>query len=382
MNVEQRRWTHTEGWSVVGDRRLEEPPDLVFAFGSTALIENEDRYTDVRNFYPNASIVGGSTGGEIQGTRVLDDTLVTAAIAFQEAAVRTTRVQLDDVEEGEKAGMQIAESLLTPDLAHVLVLSDGVHVNGSELIQGMATALPDRIEVTGGLAADGDRFERTPLWLDGVVEAPSVVGVGFYGEHLRIGHGSLGGWDPFGPQRRISRSKGNVLYELDGQSALELYKKYLGPHAERLPASGLLFPLAVQTPGGRSEIVRSVIGIDEEAQSITFAGDVPQGAFARFMKTNNERLIDGAIGAAKVSRQRMEDVPVEFALLVSCIGRKQVLKQRIEEEIEHAATELGEKAELVGFYSYGEISPAHSTTRCELHNQTMTITTLAEVESS
>jgi hypothetical protein len=170
-----------------------------------------------------------------------------------------------------------------------------------------------------------------------------------------------------------------VLYELDDHSALELYKRYLGPYAKDLPASGLRFPLAIQVPGESHEIVRTVVGIDEEEQSITFAGNVPEGAYARFMKANNERLIDGAIGAAQSSRERLEDTPVEFALLISCIGRKQVLQQRIEEEVEHASKELGGDAGLVGFYSYGEISPAHTTTQCELHNQTMTITTFAEL---
>ena len=170
-----------------------------------------------------------------------------------------------------------------------------------------------------------------------------------------------------------------MLYELDNQSALDLYKKYLGSHAEKLPASGLRFPLAIRVPDESHEIVRTVIGIDEGAKSITFAGDVPEGAYARFMKANNERLIDGAVGAAQSSRTQMKDTPIELAILVSCIGRKQVLQQRIEEEVEHASRELGTAAGRIGFYSYGEISPVHDTTQCELHNQTMTITTLAEL---
>jgi hypothetical protein len=257
-------------------------------------------------------------------------------------------------------------------------LSDGVQVNGSALVDGTTQHLPEDVTVTGGLAADGDRFERTPLWLDAVLEVPSVVGIGFYGDRLHVGHGSLGGWDPFGPHRRINRSEGNVLYELDGHSALELYERDLGPYADELPASGLRFPLAIQGSEDAHEIVRSVIGVDEEDQSITFAGNVPEGAYARFMKTNNERLLDGAIGAAESSREQLPAGSVDFALVISCIGRKQMLQQRVEEEVEHASDELGEESALIGFYSYGEISPAHTTTQCELHNQTMTITTFAE----
>jgi len=378
MHLEQRRWCDTDGWTLVGNG-LEGGADVVFVFGSTARMESEDRFADVRSTYPDATLVGCSTGGEIQNARVLEDTVVTAAVSFETAETEVADVVLDGDPDSHAAGRELAESLRAPALTHVVLLSDGVHVNGSALIDGVTQHLPDQVTVTGGLAADGPRFERTPLWCNALLDVPSVVGIGFYGDQLQVGHGSLGGWDPFGPRRRIQRAEGNVLYELDDHSALALYKRYLGPYAEDLPASGLRFPLAVQLPGKSHEIVRTVIGVSEEDQSITFAGDVPEGAYARFMKANNERLIDGAVGAAESSRERLTDTPVEFALLISCIGRKQVLQQRIEEEVEYAGGELGSDAGLIGFYSYGEISPAHTTTQCELHNQTMTITTFAEL---
>lgn len=378
MDLEQRRWSKNAGWTIVNDG-LEGTADVVFVFGSREQMETAERLDQLRAVYPDATLFGCSTGGEIQNARVLENTVVTTAVAFEEAEVQTAHVVLGHGTGSADAGKRIAESLRTPDLNHVFVLSDGVHVNGSELIRGVTENVPEQVTVTGGLAADGDRFERTPLWLDGLLEVPSVIGLGLYGDRLVVGHGSLGGWDPFGPDRRITRSEGNVLYELDSHSALDLYKKYLGPHAEKLPASGLRFPLAIRVPDESHEIVRTVIGIDEEAKSITFAGDVPEGAYARFMKANNERLIDGAVGAAQSSRMQMKDTPIKLAILVSCIGRKQVLQQRIEEEVEHASRELGTAAGLIGFYSYGEISPVHDTTQCELHNQTMTITTLAEL---
>lgn len=377
MHLEQRRWKDETGWTVVSNG-IEGEADVVFAFGSTAQMEDEDRFAEIRATYPDATLVGCSTGGEIQNARVVEDTVVTAAIAFEATETETAHVMLGDDPDSHVAGQELAASLRDPALTHVFLLSDGVHVNGNALIDGVTQHLPDQVTVTGGLAADGDRFERTPLWLDAVLEMPSVVGIGFYGDRLMVGHGSLGGWDPFGPHRRIDESEGNVLYEFDDHSALELYKRYLGPHAEDLPASGLRFPLAIQVPDESHEIVRTVVGIDENDQSITFAGDVPEGAYARLMKANNERLIDGAIGAAQSSQQRLEDTPVEFALLISCVGRKQVLQQRIEEEVEQASKELGTEAGLIGFYSYGEIAPAPTTTQCELHNQTMTITAFSE----
>ena len=216
--------------------------------------------------------------------------------------------------------------------------------------------------------------------LDDVVAERRIAAVGFYGEGLTVGCGSLGGWDPFGPERKITRSDGNVLYELDGQSALDLYKKYLGARAAELPSSALLFPLALRTPDGSDGIVRTVLAIDEKAGSMTFAGDLPEGAWAKFMKANFERLIDGAMGAASISIERRGDgrLAPSLALLISCVGRKLVLQQRIEEEVEAVRDVLGDGPTLTGFYSLGEISPFTPNGRCELHNQTMTITTFTE----
>lgn len=200
-----------------------------------------------------------------------------------------------------------------------------------------------------------------------------------YGERLKIGYASLGGWDPFGPERLITRARGNVMYELDGQPALALYKRYLGDDADRLPATGLLFPLSLRTPAGGEPIVRTILSVDEVEQSLTFAGDVPIGTYARLMKANFDRLVDGAIGAARTSYAAIGSITPELGILISCVGRKLILKQRTEEEVEAVRDVLGDRPVLAGFYSYGEISPFTPNARCELHNQTMTITTLSEI---
>lgn len=377
MHLKQKHWNDSEGWTTVHDG-LQSSADLVLVFGPRAQMESSERFEEIAAAHPDASIVGGSTGGEIQNTQVLDGGFVAAAVEFETTDVRTACVQLEGEGNSRTAGGEIGTTLDDSSLAHVFLLSDGVCVNGSELVRGLTQSVSDHVTVTGGLAADGERFERTPLWHDGIQNTPSVVGIGFYGDQISVGHGSLGGWDPFGPQRRIRRSDGNVLYEFDNYSALDLYKRYLGPYADDLPASGLRFPLAIKVPGVSHEVVRSVIGVNEDENSVTFAGNVPEGSYARLMKVNNERLIDGAVGAAQDSHDQISGAQVEFAIIVSCIGRKQILQQRVEEEVERVGKELRDGAALIGFYSYGEIAPARETTRCELHNQTMTITTFGE----
>ena len=120
-------------------------------------------------------------------------------------------------------------------------------------MEGMRRGLPANVSVTGGLAADGALFEQTMVCHGEEVKAGAVVGIGLYGDRLRIGYGSMGGWDPFGPDRCITRAEANVLYELDGRSALDLYKTYLGPHAAELPASGARFPLCFRSESGDVE---------------------------------------------------------------------------------------------------------------------------------
>jgi hypothetical protein len=244
-------------------------------------------------------------------------------------------------------------------------------------VRGIGEKLPPTVSVTGGLSADGEHFKQTRVLADRVAQANSVAAIGLYGSRLKVGCGSLGGWDPFGPERQITRSKGNVLYELDGQSALALYKRYLGDHAADLPASGLLFPLSLRTRDVSAPVVRTILSVSEADQSLTFAGDVPPGGYVRLMKANFDRLIDGAVGAGRVSAEAL-GVPVDLALLISCVGRRMVLRQRVEEEVEGVRDIVGPNAAIAGFYSYGEISPFTPKARCELHNQTMTVTTLSE----
>lgn len=276
-------------------------------------------------------------------------------------------------------GEYLANMLVHNDLIHVLVLSDGLSVNGTELVNGLKENLPSSVIITGGLSGDGDRFSTTLVYADSPAEAGKVAVIGFYGKRLKIGYGSLGGWDPFGPDRLITKSNDNVLYELDGQSALELYKKYLGEHADGLPATGLLFPLMIRAKNEHEDgLVRTILSVDENEKTMTFAGDLPEGHYAQLMKANFDRLIDGASGAAQSSYNKLGSSTPEFALLISCVGRKLVLKQRVEEEVESVRDVLGDKAVLTGFYSYGEISPYAVTGNCELHNQTMTITTFSE----
>lgn len=376
MQIEQARWSKAHGWEPAAPGRLS-GAQLVLVFGSTAILK-EQGFSQVRNTYPGALLFGCSTAGEICGTEVSDDSLTSTAVLFEHTQLKGAGVRVESFDHSFQVGRELAQALDEHGLVHVFVLSDGLNVNGSELVKGLTGNLPSKITVTGGLSGDGDRFQQTLVIWDGDPQPNTVAALGLYGNRLKVGYGSQGGWDPFGPERLITKSRGNMLFEMDGKSALELYKNYLGDHAKDLPASGLLFPLSLRLKEGNTGVVRTILSINETEQSMTFAGDVPEGSYAQLMKANFDRLIDGAVGAAKTSYQAVGSVSPDLAVLISCVGRKLVLKQRIEEEVEGVREVMGARTILTGFYSYGEISPFAPNAKCELHNQTMTITTFSE----
>lgn len=379
MLIAQKRWTAPSGWIDTNPAAEALPSaQLVIFFGARAPLADCSLHQEMRQMYPDAHLLGCTTAGEICGTTVSDDSVVATAIRFEHTSVRAAYRTLIDASNSKTVGEELARELAGEDLIHLFVLAEGLKVNGSELVKGLRQGLPTGVAVTGGLAGDGARFEKTMVCLNGQVNDSAVAAIGFYGDRLRIGYGSLGGWDPFGPDRLVTRAKGNVLYELDGSSALELYKTYLGSHTADLPASGLLFPLSLRGGDGEQRVVRTILGVDEKAQSLTFAGDIPEGGYAQLMRANFDRLIDGAQDAATACYQVVGNHTPDVAILISCVGRKLVLNQRTEEEVESVRNVLGESTVLSGFYSYGEIAPFMSSTKCELHNQTMTITTFSE----
>jgi hypothetical protein len=381
MHVAQLSWSENAGWASAPADRCK--ADLVFFFGTRPALKSGERYRELRAMFPDAHILGCSTGGQIRNEDITDDEIAAAAIRFDATRLRAVSEHAPTPESSRACGEAIGTALAAPDLAGVFVLSDGLNVNGSELVAGIIRAVGERVAVTGGLAGDGADFQETLVGADCAPRKHLVAAVGFYGPAVRIGHGSAGGWDEFGPRRRITRSRGNVLFEFDGEPALDLYERYLGPDdAKGLPGSGLLFPLRIFDPERPDhDIVRTILAVDRDARSMTFAGDVPEGWTAQLMRGNFDRL---AAGAAQAARQAAEAVAEkragdQVAILVSCIGRRLLMGQHIADELEAASAEFGPQVPQLGFYSYGEISPHRVSGVCELHNQTMTVTTIAEV---
>ena len=354
---------------------------LVLVFGSRSLATDESIYQNIKASFPSAEIMGCTTSGEILDTQIYDETLCLTAVEFKSSEVDVYSVDINS--DPSDAPKRLAAHFKKEGLKSLFVLSDGQMVNGTDLANTLQDLLPEGTVITGGLAGDGTNFTETILWHNSNYGSGKIIGCGFYGENLRVAHGSMGGWDPFGPKRLITKSYDNILYSLDDKPALELYKTYLGEHAQNLPASALLFPLLITNSDNNPEVIRTILNINEHDNSMIFAGDIPENSYAQLMKANFERLIDGAETAAKntitssLSDHKMEN---GLVLMISCVGRRLVLNQRTEEEVEAVKEAFGDYNHYTGFYSYGEISPLVKGGKCGLHNQTMTITSFFETD--
>ncbi|WP_025741589.1 FIST signal transduction protein [Aquimarina pacifica] len=377
MRFQQFEKKKNKNWTALQANHLTLKKPLVLVFGNRYALENTNVYEEVKELFPDGEIIFGSTAGEIIGAQVLDDSLTLTAIEFEKSTYTVFRENsFDNNKDAIQLGKALIRKVPKEGLKHIFIISEGSFINGSALIEGLET-MTSNVAITGGLCGDDARFEKT---ISGYNENPKegeVILIAFYGASLEISYAQYGGWTPFGPERIITKSDQNILYELDNQPALDLYKKYLGDKAAELPKSALLYPLSVKTKNKKESIVRTILTIDEESNAMILAGDVPEGSIVQLMMANIDHIVDGALHAAEIGMKNRIHKP-ELALLISCIGRKLVLDQRVEEEIEEVIEAIGSQATVSGFYSYGELAPFAGNQSCELHNQTMTLTLFSE----
>jgi hypothetical protein len=351
---------------------------LVFVFGSSEQILLPQNLDHIRNEYPNADIVSASTAGEIINDGVFDNSIVATAIQLEQSTLKCVKTKINKHNNSYEAGLFLKEQLKAEDLSGIFIISDGLLVEGSELVRGFNEDNTKKIPITGGLAGDAARFQNTYTGLNETPEQGNIIAIGFYGANIHIGHGSLGGWDEFGYERQITRSDKNVLFEVDEEKALDLYKRYLGSFAEQLPGSALMFPLSMRVPGADKYLIRTILATDENANSMIFAGNMPQGSTVRMMRGDIQKLIRASATAAKDSVESLNNHKPQLTLMLSCVGRKIIMDKKVDEEVLAAEEVLDGDCAVAGFYTYGGLSPFGVGTPCELHNQTMTITTFSE----
>ena len=374
-------WEAGEGGVVAAGATLGADADsartLAMVFGPSGQLDDPDAIRELRRLMPHATIIGASGAGSVSEVDVLDSETTVSLVRFEHTDLCVVSQEVTSIEDSRTAGRDVARQLVAREgLSAIYVLADGLLVNGPELVQGLNEILPSNVRLAGGMAGDTAAFERTWTVVDGEPRQRHVTAVGFYGDRLRMARGCRGGSVGFGPRRLVTRSEGNVVYELDGAPALQLYKEFLGDVASTLPGGASHFPLSVFRTSQSEGVIRFVLGVDEATQSITVAGDIPKGSHVQLSRANRDDLLEGAQEAANDVGAESGEGPV-LNLVVSCIGRRIVLGEQTEEELETTIEELPAGSLQTGFYSYGEISST-SERRCDMHNMTLTLTTLTE----
>jgi hypothetical protein len=349
--------------------------ELVLVFADNELLADPALPALLAEVYPGAAVVGCTGSGQIHDDGARLDGVVVTAVGFDRTRVAVVTTTIADAADSAAAGRRLAQGLAPDGLAAVVVLVPGLDLNGSEVVAGMRAELPSEVTVSGGLAGDRGEFRETMTLAGTSVGPRQLVGIGLYGAALITRVGSRHGWRPLGALRRVTRCDRNVLHELDGEPALDLYRRYLGDYADGLPATALLFPFEIVSADCRQVgPIRTVLDIDRTTGTVTLAGDVDPDGYLRMMHATNDSLIVGAEAAAA---EVLAGADHGLALLVSCIGRRLVMGDDAESEIEAVRATLGPRTRVAGFYSFGEIAPS-PLGASHLHNQTLTITYLTE----
>lgn len=353
--------------------------NLVLVFGSVKRFNESKLSTTLKARYPLAQIIGCSTAGEITATGVFDDSLQITAIMWEKTVQRVSYTKMSGMQNSFETAVGLASQLKSDQLKAILLYSDGLHVNGSELLEGFKSVLGET-PIMGGMAGDGFNFKNTLQLINETISEGLVIAVGLYGKSLVASTGVGRGWKPYGPPRKVTKSEKNVVLELDGKPALPLYNMYIGAHsAKDLPGSGLKFPFAIIEEGKRDiEKIRTLLAIDSSNNSLTFAGNVDEGETVRFCQSTHDKLVEGAGEAAHLVTGQTDTSQTGLAICVSCVGRKGVMVEQVVDEIKLVQEVLGPQTSLTGFYSYGEFAPRPTTNDSVLHNQTMTIGYLSE----
>lgn len=368
-----------EKWSADFPPNFDSPDTLLFAYFSSGM-EGSQVWKELRASFPQSKLMGCSGAGEIRQSVICDREVVLTGVKFEKTKIEVVSVNCDKGLDSEVLGRNLASLFPQDKLAGVYLLSDGMAVNGTALIKGMKSVLGAELNLSGGLAGDGPNFKKTYVLVDGEPRESAISAVGFYGTDVSLISGAAGGWVPFGPVRTITKSNSNVLYELDGRPALELYKEFLGEQSKKLPGSALLFPINLKTGAEQSNrnAVRTILAVDEASQTMTFAGDVPEGTSIQLMRASQEDLVEAANRVSVFTGSKIDRALPTLSLIVSCVGRRLVMGENTENEIEEVLARLPAQTIQTGFYSYGEIASGE-TGFCDLHNQTMTVTLIQEM---
>lgn len=365
---------------VIESLTLDFNPDVILLFVSLTYQEIEVSIDAIQKKFPNTLLIGGTTAGEIIDQQVVDDSIVMSAIKFDKTKIKVFSAELpEDVSTYKEVGKQFVRDIEQEDLKHLFILSDVQTLNASNLLKGINNQLDSKVSVTGGLAGRESYLGSNFIIDNGELVHNRVVALAMYGDNLQVSYNAQGGWDSYGVECLVTKSENNHILEIDGQSALDFYRSHVGIGVlSNINKHGFKHPIKIRNEEYTNPVIRALLDVNEEKQSLIMAEEIPKGTYVRIMKANIDRLIIGAENAAKTIAEQ-NNFNHELAILISCSGRRKVLKDLASEEVEAVTDQFPETTKAIGFYSYGEISPFFELPKTSLHNLTMCVTTFSEL---
>jgi diguanylate cyclase (GGDEF)-like protein/PAS domain S-box-containing protein len=312
---------------------------------------------------PDAIIIGSTTDGEIAHGESSRNGTVISFVEFEKA---TLKYAVDISSDSFQRGERLAKKLKTDNSKLFILLSEGLHTNGENFLKGIESIAPD-IKIAGGMAADYANFQKTLVFTKDFILANGAVGVSINSDELEIFNDYNFSWQKIGKKLKITKSEGNIVYEIDGRSAVDTYKHYLGEKvAYKIPSICIEFPLLIEE--NNTLMARSVIAASGDG-SLTFSANMPEGSEVYFGYGNPEEILKHT----NVIPSKLKKFEPEIIFVYSCMARLHFVGPMINQELKP----LADIAPMSGFFTYGEF---FSNEHNRFLNQTMTVLAMREKE--
>ncbi|MBX2864116.1 MAG: FIST C-terminal domain-containing protein [Leptolyngbyaceae cyanobacterium MAG.088] len=357
---------------------LDSENTLVVVFAAHEYCNAPQPLEDLCNAFPKSKIIGCSTPVVVCDGALLEGTISVGVIRFKHTQIRLSYASVKSFEESRSAGQHLGKHLADVDLKGVLIFSDGVTTEATDLVQGLQEMLPPNVTITGGLAS-GHTLDDTWMLCGGELKRFHACAVGFIGTTVELTRATGGGWRLIGKECKATRTSGRTLFELDGEPATDVYQRQVGSDVGfGLRESPTRYPLTIRLPRLEMQIVRDVNSLDEASGAIELAGDIPEGVIVQVMTTTEDEILDGVDEA--IERMRSKTILPQnnaLAVCVSCAGRRTVLLSKTSKEAALTYDGLGHGIHQIGMYAFGEISTT-SSGPAQVHNETITIGLIRE----
>ncbi len=357
--------------SQIDENLIDSPQMLIQLFyANTDLTQIKLIQEYFKNFFPSSVLIGTTTDGIIDKGKVyVKAESVATFTSFEQTNLSSVLIEnKENNTSSYDMGKLLAEKIIVDDTQAIISFADGIYTNGEEYIKGINSISSD-ITISGGLAADNGELVKTYVFDKEQIVSNGVVGVSLNGQKLKVTTSYSFDWMPIGKEMLVTKAIKNRVYEIDGITTVDIYKKYMGPElAENLPQVGIEFPLITIQNGvsvGRAVLFKHKDG------SLTFAGNIAEGEKVRFGVGNIETILKNSDYNVRKMLESMKNKS-EAVFVYSCMARRRFMKDYILDELE-AFSPIGEMA---GFFTYGEFFSNEGS--AQLLNGTMTILSLSE----